>query len=225
VPETRSRGSCGVFVLVDEAVAAREPGDVRRGERERRVRGYRRGRRLLLKCPVRPVAVVVVDVLGDEPLQLALVLDDGAVEQFATQASDPPLCEGVGHRCPHGDGEDLDALGAEHVVEGRGELAAAVAHERLGVRELLAVAEEEVACGLDGPGCGRVDGDPGVPAVGVGQLGAGDLAAQDGQLVPQHDNLQFLGTAGPCHGPCSPASRFLLRPGFPVIHGLLDQGS
>lgn len=34
--------------------------------------------------------VVVADVVEHEPLELALVPDDGAVEQFAAQGADPP---------------------------------------------------------------------------------------------------------------------------------------
>lgn len=91
----------------------------------------------------------MVDVLGHEPLELSLVPDDAPVEQLATQGADPTLGDAVGHRRAHRGLEDLDAFGAEHLVERAGELGAPVTHQRPGVRELLAVDEEQVAGGLD----------------------------------------------------------------------------
>ena len=45
-----------------------------------------------------PVGVVVVDVVHDEAFDLALVPDDGAVEELAAQGSDPAFGEGVRYR-------------------------------------------------------------------------------------------------------------------------------
>ncbi len=45
-----------------------------------------------------PVLVVVVDVVGDDPLELAPVPDEGAVQELPAQGSDPSLGEGVGDR-------------------------------------------------------------------------------------------------------------------------------
>ncbi len=58
--------------------------------------------------------------------------------------------------------EDLEAFGAEDLVEAVDELAAAVTYQSLGVGELVAVADEQVAGCLCGPGAGRVGGDAGV---------------------------------------------------------------
>ena len=103
-----------------------------------------------------PVGVVVVDVVGDESFELALVPDDGAVEELAAQGADPAFGERVRDRRPDRGLEDLEAFGAEDLVEGVDELAASVTYERSGAGELVAVAEEQVAGGLGGPGAGRV---------------------------------------------------------------------
>jgi hypothetical protein len=45
---------------------------------------------------------VVVDVVDDEAFELGLVLDDGAVEEFAADGSDPAFGMAVGHGCRMG---------------------------------------------------------------------------------------------------------------------------
>ena len=76
-----------------------------------------------------PMVVVVVDVVDDEPFELALVPDDGVVEQFAAYGSNPAFSEGVGDGCAHGGLEDLVAFSAEDLVERVDELAAAVSNQ------------------------------------------------------------------------------------------------
>ena len=51
-------------------------------------------------------------------------------------------------------------FGSEDLVEGVDELAGAVAHERLGVGELVAVLEQQVPRRLGGPDAGGVVRDP-----------------------------------------------------------------
>ena len=91
--------------------------------------------------------VVVVDVVDNDPLELGSVPHEGAVQEFASQRADPPFSESVRDRCPNGGLEDLDAFGAEDLVERSGELTAAVAHQCFAAGECLAVTEEQVACG------------------------------------------------------------------------------
>ena len=86
------------------------------------------------------VGVVVVEVVDDESMELALVPDDGAVEELAAQGADPTFREGVGHWCAHGGLEDPETFGGEDFVEGGDELAAAVAYERSGVGEQVGMA-------------------------------------------------------------------------------------
>ena len=115
----------------------------------------------LVERAVRPVGVVVLAVVDDEALELALVPDDDAVEEFAADCSDPAFCDGVGHWAADGGLEDLEAFGAEDLVEGVDELAASVADQRPCAGELVGMAEEQVAGGRGGPGAGGVGGEPG----------------------------------------------------------------
>jgi hypothetical protein len=94
----------------------------------------------LVEGAVWPVGVVVVDVVDDEAFELMLVPDDGAVEEFAAQRSDPAFSKRVRDPGPDRCLDDLQSLGSEDVVEGVGELAAAVADECSRVCELVVVA-------------------------------------------------------------------------------------
>ena len=104
--------------------------------------------------------VVVIDVVDDEPLELVAVPDDGAVEELSSKGADPAFGERVRHGGAHWCLEDLAAFGSEDLVEGVDELACAVAHERPGVGELVAVLEQQVPGGLAGPHAGGVVCDP-----------------------------------------------------------------
>ena len=70
------------------------------------------------------MGVVVLDVVEDEAFELAFVPDDGSVEEFASQGSDPSFSEGVGYggsdRCL----KDVESFGSEDLVEAADELAA-----------------------------------------------------------------------------------------------------
>ena len=94
----------------------------------------------MIEGAVRPVGVVVVDVVDDEAFELRLVPDDGAVEELATECPDPTFSKGVRHRGPNRCLEDLEAFGCEDLVEGVDELAPAVANECSRIRELVVVA-------------------------------------------------------------------------------------
>ena len=98
-----------------------------------------------------PVLVVVLDVAGDEAFELALVPDDGAVEQLSTDRSDPALSKRVRYRRADGGTEDLGAFGSEDLVEAVDELAAAIADQSTGAVEVFGVTEEQVAGCLGGP--------------------------------------------------------------------------
>ena len=78
--------SCGVSVLVNESVAAGRLGHLEVGLVD--VGGQREGWSLIERA-VRPVSVVVLDVSDDEPFELVLVPDDGAVEELSAGGADP----------------------------------------------------------------------------------------------------------------------------------------
>jgi len=75
------------------------------------------------------VSVVVLDVVDDEALELALVPDDGAVEEFSADGSAPAFGERVGHRRADRTLEDLEVFGAEDLVECVDELAPPVTNQ------------------------------------------------------------------------------------------------
>ena len=64
---------------------------------------------------MRPVSVVVVEVIDDEVLELTAVPDDGAVEEFTTQRSDPAFSERIRDW-----GSDREGAGNSSVCSGQG---------------------------------------------------------------------------------------------------------
>jgi hypothetical protein len=98
--------------------------------------------------------VVVLDVVGDQAFELLSVSDDGAgqlfglLEEFAANGADPLFGECVGYRGADRCLGDLEAFGAEDLVERVDELA---------------------AC-LGGPGSGGAGSGAGVEDLGVGDV-------------------------------------------------------
>ena len=133
----------------------------------------------------------MIDVVDDELVELAAVPDDGAVEEFASQGGDPAFGERVRHGSAHRCLEDLHTFGSEDLVEGVDELAGAVAHERLGVGELVAVLEQQVRGALGGPdAAGAVRGPCEVHGSG------GDVDAQQQVEPVQRDGFDGGEVAG-----------------------------
>ena len=75
---------------------------------------------------MRAMRVVMVDVDRQDSFEVAAVEDQEPIEALTADAADPALHVRVrarrAYRCP----DDPDRLGAEHLVEGGGELAVAV---------------------------------------------------------------------------------------------------
>ena len=92
--------------------------------------------------------VVVGDVVDDDAFELATVPDDGAVEEFSADRSDPSLGECVRDGGADWCLEDLEAFGSEDLVEAVDELAAAVSHESTRTGELVAVSARRAGRGL-----------------------------------------------------------------------------
>ena len=138
-----------MFVFVDEAIAAGRS-DESKGQRvaSRVVVGGGVSGRSLVERTVGPVDVVMVDVVDHEPLELALVPDDGAVKELSSQGADPAFGERVGHWDADRGAQNLETLVAEDLVEVAGELAGAVTNECSGVGEPVAMTHKEVARGL-----------------------------------------------------------------------------
>ncbi len=70
--------------------------------------------------------VVVGDVNRKDSFQVAAVHDQKPVETLTTDGADPAFDERVGARRPYRCADRPDALGAEHLVKRRRELAVAV---------------------------------------------------------------------------------------------------
>ncbi len=70
--------------------------------------------------------VVMTDVDPEDAFEVPSVHDQDPIETFATDCADPPFDEGVRARCAYGCADRPDALGAEHLVEGRRKLGVVV---------------------------------------------------------------------------------------------------
>jgi hypothetical protein len=67
---------------------------------------------------VRPGCVVVLQVFGQYLVQVVLIDDQQPVKELAAQGADQSLADGVGSGCLWRAGENPDAYGGEHRVEG-----------------------------------------------------------------------------------------------------------
>jgi hypothetical protein len=126
-----------------------------------RRRGRGRDRAALIEALVWPPLVVVRDVLGEDPSQVALADNQHLVEAFLAGRADPALGVGVRHRRAAGRAHDLGPLGREDRVEGWRELRVAVVDEEAEGTAVLLEGPGEVARLLRDPGAGRVRGAAG----------------------------------------------------------------
>ena len=110
----------------------------------------------LVEASVWAVLVVVLDELLEKPFELSLIPDQGSIEELMSDGPDPPFSERVGLWRTRRGLDWVGADGGEHVVEGAGVLAGAVADDE---PDRLVVVRGEVAGGLGGSGCGGVGGD------------------------------------------------------------------
>jgi hypothetical protein len=111
-------GLCGVVVFVDQSCDHGLSAD---GSQVSHVldRLLFNVRGPLLPGLVRPVAVVMDQVLAEHYGQVALAEDQGPVQQLATEGPDDALADSVHPRRPRQGGDDPQSLGPEHLV-GRG---------------------------------------------------------------------------------------------------------
>jgi hypothetical protein len=103
---------------------------------------------------MRAFAVVVLDVLVEDTLEMVSPCDQQPIETLLAHAADETLGVGVRLWRPDRCADDADPLAAEHIVEGGAELAVAVVDEES--RSLEQVGEAEVAGLLGDPAAGRV---------------------------------------------------------------------
>ena len=98
---------------------------------------------------VRAFAVVVLDVDAQDVFEVAAADDQEPVETFGSDGSDKPLGVRVRLRRSHRRVDDPDSFAAEHLVEGRGELAIAIVNQEADPFE--EAGEAEVASLLEHP--------------------------------------------------------------------------
>jgi len=116
------------------------------------------------------VRVVVLGVVDDDTLELSLVPDDGAIEEFTAYRSDLAFGKRVGHRRADRTLEDLEPFGPGDLVEGVDKLAP---RSRTRARESASWwvwRRKQVAGCLGRPGSGRVSGDAGVEHLAGGDV-------------------------------------------------------
>src|SRR6266536_3092463 len=105
--------------------------------------------------------VVVVDVCGQDPLEVASVEDQDPVQALGPDGAYPALRVGVGFRRPRWGLERLDTGCGEHRAERRGELAVAIPNEQPEPIRALVEAHQQIPGGLGDPRAGGVGGDSG----------------------------------------------------------------
>jgi len=90
---------------------------------------------------------------------VALIDDEDAVEEFATDGADEAFGDGVGPRRPHRRFDDGDVDGPQDGIEGCCELGVAIADEEPESPAGVVEVHGEVAGQLGQPRSGRVRGD------------------------------------------------------------------
>jgi hypothetical protein len=78
---------------------------------------------------MRPVAVVMLDVLVKDDFEMSTTEDEDPVETFSSYRADEALSEGVGTGRSNRSPDDPDAPGEEDLVEAGGELGVAISDQ------------------------------------------------------------------------------------------------
>jgi hypothetical protein len=121
--------SCDQAVFVDQATGAGLPSDAVPVEIDRFGEGFQR--RGCVQGAVRPVLIVVDLVRVQDPPQMGLVPDEGAVQEFAAASADPAFDDRVHARRLDAAEYGPDPGIGEDRVECGGEVRAAVADHEL----------------------------------------------------------------------------------------------
>ena len=157
--------------------------------------GQRFQRRGAVQGAVRPVLIVVGLVLAQDPPQMGLVPDEGAVQELASASPDPAFGDRVHAGRPDVAQHGPDASVGEDRVERGGEVRAAVADHELDPVRLFAEVHEQVAGLLGGPFPGGMQGDaedadaPGRVLDHGQDIGLGAVEQVDREEVARQDRL------------------------------------
>jgi hypothetical protein len=99
-----------------------------------------------------PVFVVMTAVDPEHMLEVAAAEDEDPVEAVSADGADPSLSVGVRVRCLHWSPDHLQALGAEHLVEGVAELRVAIVdQEPEGCSSPSCMARLRACCAVQAP--------------------------------------------------------------------------
>src|ERR1017187_6753544 len=130
----------------------------------------------LAEGPVRPVRVVVIDVVAEGAGEMSLAGDEGSVSALAPGAGDPPFADRVRARCLDRRGDDPHAGRSEDGVERVGVLGIPVPDQELQAAGPVAEVHEPIPGLLHRPSGGRVGGD-------AGQVHAAVMVLDDEQHI------------------------------------------
>jgi hypothetical protein len=167
---------------------------------------------------VRPVLIVVDLVLVQDPPQMGLVPDQGAVQELAPASADPAFGDRVHARRPDVAEHGPDPGTGEDRVERSGEVRTAVPDHELDPVRMLAEVHDQVAGLLDGPFPGGMRSDSENPDAPAGVLdhgqdmGLGAIEQVRREEVARQDRLglgaqeQRPGRTGPPRRRIDPAS-------------------
>src|ERR1035441_8524555 len=204
VPKTSST-SCDQAIFADQATDASVSSDAVLTEIDRF--GQRLQRRGAVQGAVRPMLVVVDLVVAQDPPQMVLVPDQGAVQELAAASPNPAFGDPVHAGRPHVAQHGPDPGAGQDRVERGGGVRSPVADHELHPVCLSAEVHEEVAGLLRGPFPGGVQGDaedadaPGRVLDHGQDAGPGAAGQVDREEVARQDRLglgaQELREAGP----------------------------
>jgi hypothetical protein len=112
------------------------------------------------KAAVRPMLVVMADVVAKDGFEMTTAKNERPVEALFTYGPYPALRDRVRAWRPDGCLDHLDAFRGEHLVEAGGELRVAVSDQEPERPSVLGEIACEVAGNLGDEGAGRMIGDP-----------------------------------------------------------------
>ena len=171
----------------------------------RRSRSDRTGGCRESDASVRTLAVVMADVLSKHSLEVAMAKDEHPVEAFASDGSHPTLRVGIGSRRSNRGLNDLDALGAEHLIEAGRELCVPITDEELDGTTSISQVTDQIAGHLGNPGTDWMFGDTQDVDLSAGQFDHEEhvkLLEQDGVHGEEVGGQHGAGLGAKELGPC-----------------------
>ena len=163
-----SQAACHEYSLISPCTRVRRDHFSAGGGRDQ----SRSTRRSQFQAAMRSVAVVVLDVLSQNCLQMPPVHDQQPVQALAADTGDPAFALSIRIRRPHRGADDLQALGSKDGIDGGRKVAVAIVDQEAGSDPGLPELPGQVPRLLGGPGS-------------AGALAAGrEQDAPAGQLRP-----------------------------------------